>query len=85
MARSYSQIPKIQLGKKGLTENFFQMLMNCFKNHKNVKIAILPGAEEERKNIKEISQKIVDKLGKNYTSRVIGFTIVVKKWRNAKD
>jgi len=84
MTISHSQIPKIQLGKKGLMESFFDSLINCFKNHKNVKIVVLPGASEERKNIKDISKKIIEKLGKNYTGRVIGFTIVVKKWRNAK-
>ena len=31
--------------------------------------------------LKEINEKIVKELGNHYTSRIIGYTIVVKKWR----
>ncbi len=40
-------------------------------------------AGQEKEKVKEYSEKILEKLGKNYTSKIIGFTIVLKKWRKA--
>tara|TARA_Y100000294_G_C8377684_1_gene265393 strand:+ start:167 stop:415 length:249 start_codon:yes stop_codon:yes gene_type:complete len=70
-----------QIGKQGITENFILSLKNLFKKHWNVKISVLKNATRDRKKIKEYSKEILKKLGKNYSSRIIGFTIVVKKWR----
>lgn len=74
-------IKHIQLGKNGLTENFVETLKTYFKNHKNVKVSLLKSATRDKKEMREISDKILEKLGKNYTARIIGFTIVLKKWR----
>ena len=41
-------------------------------------------AGHERDKIKKYAEAILESLGKNYTARVIGFTIVIKKWRKAK-
>jgi len=71
----------MQLGKNGVTDGFIETLKNRFKKYENMKIPILKGAGHERERAKEYAEKILDKLGKNYTARVIGFTIVVKKWR----
>ncbi|MCX6750795.1 MAG: hypothetical protein NTZ83_05030 [Candidatus Pacearchaeota archaeon] len=35
----------------------------------------------DREELKKINEEILEKIGKNYTSRIIGYTIVVKKWR----
>ena len=74
-------LKNIQLGKKGLTGNFIETLKDHFKNNKNVKISVLKSSTRNKQELKEISDKILDGLGKNYTSRIIGFTIVIKKWR----
>lgn len=74
----------VQLGKQGITENFIETLKTHFKNHGNVKICVLKSARSERDKIKKYSEEILNKLGKNYTSRIIGFTINVKKWRKAQ-
>jgi len=74
-------VGQIQLGKQGLTENFIESLKNLFKNNKNVKISVLKSARGDKDSVKKYSEDILDKLGKNYTARVIGFTIVLKKWR----
>lgn len=71
----------MHLGKQGLTENFFLTLENHFKNHENVKIIVLKSGGHDREKIKELNDKILNKLGKKYTSRIIGFTIFIKKWR----
>ncbi|MEK6906312.1 MAG: YhbY family RNA-binding protein [Nanoarchaeota archaeon] len=71
----------IQLGKNKISENFIETLKSHFKNHQNVKISVLKNARESKEKLKEYSEEILNKLGRNYTSRIIGFTIVVKKWR----
>ena len=71
----------IQLGKNGITENFIETLKDHFKNHENVKISVLKSAGHEKNKVHGYSEKILERLGKNYTARVLGFTISLKKWR----
>lgn len=75
----------IQLGKLGITENFIASLQNQFKSKDNVRISVLKSAREEgkegKKQVKKYSEEILEKLGKKYTSKVIGFVITLKKWR----
>jgi RNA-binding protein YhbY len=77
-------VGKIQLGKNGLTENFFLTLENYFKNHRNVKISVLKTAREEKTETKKYAGKILEKLGNKYTARIVGHTIALKKWRTAR-
>ena len=70
---------QLQLGKNGLTENFFENLKKSFKKNKNVRISVLKSACRNREEIKEIKDKILNKLGENYSGRIIGFTIILKK------
>ena len=78
-------IGNIQLGKNGITANFIRTLKTMFQTHRNVKISVLKSAREEGKEgkikIKEYSAYILKELGKHYTSKIIGFTINLKKWR----
>ena len=74
-------VANIQLGKQGLSDNFIQTLKHHFQKHKNVKVSVLKNARENKDDVKEYSKKILEKLGKNYTARVVGFKIMVKKWR----
>jgi len=75
------KIGTIQLGKQGITENFIGNLRNQFKNHENVKISVLKSGTRNKNEIKKFSEEITSNLGKNYTAKIIGWTIVVKKWR----
>lgn len=72
---------EMQLGKQGITENFISTLKNNFKKNENVRVSVLKSARHNKEKIKEYSKEILEKLGENYTTRVIGFTIVLKKWR----
>ena len=78
-------ITNMQIGKQGLTSNFIESLKNHFKNHQNVKISVLrnavPDNSSKKEKVKEYSEKILLELGNKYTSRVIVFTINLKKWR----
>ena len=78
-------ISNLQLGKQGLTDNFLNTLKGHFERHSNVKISVLKSAGHERGKVKEYSEEILKKLGEHYTALVIGFTIVVKKWRKARE
>jgi RNA-binding protein YhbY len=75
----------IQLGKLGITDNFIESLKNLFKKHENVKVHVLKNArgtgKEGKEEVKKYSEEIMEKLGRKYTSKNIGFVISVKKWR----
>jgi RNA-binding protein YhbY len=74
-------LAQVQLGRQGITDNFIKTLKDHFKNHQNVKVSVLKSAGHNKEKIKEFSNEILEKLGKNYTAKIIGFTIVLKKWR----
>jgi len=78
------QIGKVQLGKQGITDNFIETLRNHFKKLKIVKVSVLKSAGHDKVKVKEYSEEILEKLGKNFTARTIGFTIVLKKWRKVR-
>jgi len=75
---------EIQLGKNGLTENFIETLKGYFKKNDSVRISVLRSAGHERDKIKEYEQKLLKELGLNYTTKVIGFKIILKKWRKPR-
>jgi len=75
---------EMQLGKNGITESFLETLKKYFQNHEIVKISVLKSAREKREDMKKHSEEILEKLGKNYTAKIIGFKIILKKWRKAR-
>ncbi len=74
-------VKRIQLGKRGLTDNFIGTLKDHFKKYQNVKVSVLKSSTRNREELKKISEKILKRLGNNYTSKIIGYTLVLKKWR----
>ena len=72
---------KIQIGKNGATSGVIQLIKNNFSNRENVKVILLKSARQDKNNTQEAAEKIVNELGKNYTYRIVGFTIFLKKWR----
>lgn len=77
-------VSNLQLGKHGITDNFIETLKTHFKKHNDVKISVLKSAGHDKATVKKYSAEILEQLGTKYTARVIGFTIVLKKWRKAK-
>jgi RNA-binding protein YhbY len=75
---------EMQLGKNGITENFMQTLKGIFQNHDMVRLSVLKSARENKEDMKKYSGELLEKLGKNYTAKSIGFKIILKKWRKAK-
>lgn len=88
MAKEQIGVGHLQLGKQGVTENFIYTIKNMFTTHKNVKISVLKSArgdgKEGKLKVKSYSEDILEKLGKKYTAKIIGFTIIIKKWRKAR-
>jgi len=80
-----ASLTTIQLGKNGLTDNFILTLENHFKKYNNVKVSVLRSCCRDKKELKEISNEILKKLGKNYTLKSIGYTLAIKKWRKARE
>jgi len=74
-------IRQLQLGKNGLTESFLGNLKHHFDNCKNIKISVLRSCCRDRVELKKIADKILEKLGKTYTAKIIGYTIIVQKWK----
>ena len=74
----------LQIGKNGITENFIETLKSYFKKHDNIKISVLKSFGRDKKELKKVVETILEKLGKNYTAKTIGYTIALKKWRKAR-
>ncbi len=77
-----------QLGKQGLTKGFINGLEKTFKKHDLVKISILKTAtrdrEEAKKTAEEICVELKKREGKDFTAKIVGFTIFIRKWRKLK-
>jgi RNA-binding protein YhbY len=78
-------IKEIQLGKNGVTDNFIESLKDRFTQVQNIKISVLRSCCRDKEDLKEIVEKILNGLGKNYTAKTIGYTIALKKWRKARE
>jgi len=74
-------IVTFQIGKAGFTEGLVETLKNAFKDRENIKVVLLKSAGHTKEKAQEIAEKIVGGLGRNYTYRIVGFTINLKKWR----
>ena len=72
---------EIQLGKNGVTDNFIKNVKTQFKNCQTIKISVLKSFCRDKEQLEKITEEILDKLGKNFTARTIGYTIALKKWR----
>jgi len=79
---------EIQLGKKGLTEEFISDIEKRLDKHRNasLKISVLRSARENgREDVKKYADEIVEKLGSSYTAKILGFSIFLRKWRKARE
>jgi RNA-binding protein YhbY len=78
---------EIQLGKNGLTAEFIKDIEKRLEKHRNVilKIRVLRSARQSKDDVKKYSDEIVKKIGKQYTSKTMGFTILLRKWRKARE
>ena len=73
--------PTFQIGKNGVTDGTIILLQTAFKNGNQVKLAMMKGAGHTKEQTREVAENIIEKLGKNYTYKTLGFTIFLHKWR----
>ncbi len=80
-----SSLVSFQIGKQGLTTNFIEAIEKTFKKHELVKVSVLRSATRDRHEMNRMAQEICSELkkkhGKEFTARVVGFTIFIRKWR----
>jgi len=74
----------IQIGKNGLTSGIIENLKAAFTTHNVVKVHVLKAARTDKESVIEIAKKIISALGNKYTCKIIGFVIIVRKWRKAQ-
>ena len=68
-----------QIGKSGVTQGVIDSLNLAFKNHKRIRISLLPSSGRNRETIKKMAEDLISKLEGNFQYSVIGFTIILKK------
>ncbi len=78
-------ISEMQLGKNGISENFILTLKTHFQKVRTLKISVLKSARENKEDVKKLADELLEKLGPFFTAKVIGFKIVLKKWRKARE
>lgn len=72
-------IRQLQLGKKGLTKEFLETLKKHFEKAKMLKISVLKSCCRDKQELKKIEKNLLKNLGENYRSRIVGYTINIKK------
>lgn len=73
-----------QIGKNGVTDGTIKLLETAFIDRNQIKLAVLKSGGHEKEKVREMGEKIISRLGKNYTYKILGFTIFVRKWRKDK-
>ena len=79
-------IKKFQIGKNGLTETVIEQLRNYFEKSgaEMVKVEILKSCCRDKKDAIKIGYGLVEGLGKNFTYKLVGYVLSVRKWRRAR-
>ena len=78
---------QLQIGKNKLTKEFIENLKILFKTKTNesARIYLLPSSTRDKVEMKRWAEEILASLGKNFTYKIIGYTIVLRKWRKARE
>ncbi len=77
----------LQIGKNGLTKEFIENLKRIFetKSNESIRVSLLKSSTRDSKEVKKWSEEILKSLGPNFTCNIIGYTLVLRKWRKARD
>lgn len=79
-----TNLVRIQLGKNGLTTGFIENLKKLFINAEHIRVTMLKSSTRDKNEAKKWADEIISKLGKNYTYKLVGYTLVLRKWRKAR-
>lgn len=75
------QIKKLQIGKNGLTDGFVEQIKGIFNSAQIVRVSLLKSATRDKEHAKEIAEELIKKLGEKYAYKLIGYTLIVMKFR----
>ena len=75
---------KFQIGKNGVTEGVITALNSNLKTHTQLRISVLKSLTRDKEKIREVTEKIINKLAYKCNYRIIGFTIILKKQSSKK-
>ena len=76
-------IKRFQIGKKGLTKEFIEQLKKTFENKdtERVKIDILKSACRNKKEAREIGNRILEEMGRKYQYKLVGYVLTLMRFR----
>jgi RNA-binding protein YhbY len=74
-------IRQLQMGKAGLSEAFIEQVKSSFENEGLVKISILKSACRDKGDAKKIGEDLVERLGKKFGFKLVGYVLTVIKFR----
>ena len=77
-------IKTLQIGKNGLSETFISQARRVFEDAEVVKISILKSACRDKTQAKEMADKLMEALGKNFGYRLVGYVLTVRKFRKVQ-
>jgi len=77
---------KLQIGKNGLTSGFMDNLKLRFadKGVESIRVSLLKTASRDKEQIQKWSNAMIAGLGSNFTAKIIGYTIALRKWRKSR-
>lgn len=81
MTKGRFEIARLQIGKNGLTNAFIEQVKKISEKEERIKITILKSACRDKADAKELCDKMVEGLGKNYTYRLVGYVCTLLKFR----
>ncbi len=75
------KIKTLQIGKNGLTPAIVEQVKGMMVDVQIMKISILKSACKNKEEAILIADSLINSLGKNFTYKLIGHTINLRKWR----
>ena len=76
-----SEILQLQIGKNGLTDSLVEQVRKLSLKSERMKIVILKSACRDKVEAKQMCEELVEKLGKNYAYRLIGYVCTLFRFR----
>ena len=75
------QIKRLQMGKNGLSDSFVEQVESIFENETLIKISILKSACRDKSEADKIAKKLIEKLGRKYDYKLVGYVLTIVKYR----
>ena len=80
-------VVNVQIGKTGITENFIDNLKKASMQHSQIRISVLRSFSRDKAKIKEVAEEICKQIETDrfrFKAKVLGFTILILRFKNRK-